>query len=76
MASEVEEYLKATRLNGRGQDRQFSFSHIARYVCRDIYYSDQTFNSDFWERITERRGFSVGDHRVFKELIEEFIDED
>jgi hypothetical protein len=76
MASEVEKYLKATRSKCLGEHRQFSFTHIVRYVCRDIYYSDQTFYRDFWERITERRGFSVGDPDDFKELIETFIDED
>jgi hypothetical protein len=75
MASEVKKYLKATRFGGFAPDRKFSFKHIARYVCRDIYYSNEKFYSDFWKRMTERKGFSVGNLDDFKVIIEKFINE-
>jgi hypothetical protein len=74
-ADEVEKYLKALKNRCLGQDRDYSFKHIARYVCRDIYYSNEKFYRDFWNRMTERKGFSVGSLDNFKATIEKFIKE-
>ena len=75
MREEVEKYLKATRSKSLGEDRQYSFRHVVTEVCCVLYYTDKQFYEDFWSRITDRKGFSVGNEQEFRETMESFIDE-
>jgi hypothetical protein len=75
MKNEVTRFYKFNKKGARGEDRDFSFSHVTTRVCYEIYKTNADFRNAFWDRTLGRRGVQVGDTDEFKEMLEGFMAE-